>query len=279
MAVPLSAQAWRDAQNGLNARIRRVSGGQGALRVHYWGAAPGLLSNRPHKHSFFEVCYCASGTGTYHEDGREWPIRAGTMFCSRPGVPHQITVEPEGKLYLLFVAFETESDMEKQEAGEGAYRTLSPHDANAGAGAAAPMPGHGGNGKLETAALTEAYERLAAAGRLLWVDDAANTAAAHLWEALLREAAATAQGEPLALDAIAYALTASFPQLFAPELQQRGGGEARCAADARPRRAGQAAHARQFGRAVAPCPRRRLFACVGAPFVQTLSGAARRAGR
>lgn len=212
MGEQLSAQAWRDAQNGLNDHVRRVSGELGTFRVHYWGAAPGLLSNRLHKHSFFEVCCCSGGEGTYHEEGRSYAIRTGTMFCSRPGVQHQITVAPEAKLFLLFVAFEPET---AAKAAGGADGPEQEH-----ALCTKPEPAANGEGAAGAAALAEAYERLAGAGRILWVDDAGDTAVAHLWEALLREAAASGPGTPAAASAVAYALIASFPQLFAPELLQ-----------------------------------------------------------
>lgn len=80
-----------------------------AFRVHYWGIDPTHYSNPVHKHSFFEICYVVQGSGDYQDGEHRYPLRAGTMFCSRPGITHQITSEPG--MYLLFVAFELDESL------------------------------------------------------------------------------------------------------------------------------------------------------------------------
>lgn len=60
--------------------------------------------NSLHCHSFFEVCYVLQGTGTYEDDNQTFSIHEGSIFCSRPGLWHQIR-SAEG-LSLFFVAFE-----------------------------------------------------------------------------------------------------------------------------------------------------------------------------
>lgn len=86
---------------------------QAAYRVHYWGIDPMHYSNPVHKHSFFEICYVLQGSGDYQDGDQRYPLRAGTMFCSRPGITHQITSKPG--MYLLFVAFELDESLCSEE--------------------------------------------------------------------------------------------------------------------------------------------------------------------
>lgn len=78
-----------------------------SFKVHYWGAMPEHFDNPLHRHSFFEVCYVLAGEGSYLESGEEYPLRQGTLFCSRPGKWHQI--KSEGGMRLYYVAFEADS--------------------------------------------------------------------------------------------------------------------------------------------------------------------------
>lgn len=173
----LRAQQWKDAQTALNEAAQRIGGEDAAFLIHYWGAAPELLSNRPHKHSFFEMCFCTEGVGFYHELERIRPIRAGTMFLSRPGVPHQITVAREAKLSLLYVAFQ-------------------------------PVPEHC------APEILQAFEDLQKAGRTLFAEESGDSPSGYLWQALLRQAAEGPGAIPGVLKASVYALLLSLPCVF-----------------------------------------------------------------
>ncbi|TNJ64198.1 helix-turn-helix domain-containing protein [Paenibacillus hemerocallicola] len=96
---------WVGAKRLLDAFDAEIGNPDIAFLVHYWGVTPAHRDNPVHRHSFFEVCYVVDGEGTYAEGGLEYPLRPGTMFCSRPGVQHQI--RSRGGMYLLYVAFET----------------------------------------------------------------------------------------------------------------------------------------------------------------------------
>ncbi|MCZ8515341.1 AraC family transcriptional regulator [Paenibacillus filicis] len=98
--------SWRDAQQLLNQSMETLEGEAVSFHVHYWGLVQGLKANQVHRHSFFEICFCTGGLGVYMDDGRLHRIEAGTMFCSRPGVFHQIIPEADSPLDLLYVAFE-----------------------------------------------------------------------------------------------------------------------------------------------------------------------------
>lgn len=95
---------YKQANALLNQRAIELSGEEISFLVHYWGGMPEHFDNPVHRHSFFEVCYVMQGEGTYSEQETTYPLSAGTIFCSRPGVWHQI--KSETGLALFFVAFE-----------------------------------------------------------------------------------------------------------------------------------------------------------------------------
>jgi AraC-like DNA-binding protein len=94
------------------------------FNIHYWGIAPFHLKNPLHKHSFYEICYVIEGQGIYRDDGSEFPLDKGTLFCSRPEIWHQISSQEE--MYLIYVAFEVDpnqSNLEMLERFNTLYRT------------------------------------------------------------------------------------------------------------------------------------------------------------
>ncbi|MGG1515620.1 AraC family transcriptional regulator [Paenibacillus oryzisoli] len=93
--------------------------------IHYWGAASKLLSNHHHKHSFFELCYCVDGKGIYLEGGLSTEILPGVLFCSKPGVYHQILSESQSDLHLLFIAFEIVEDVGTGSRLASLYKQMS----------------------------------------------------------------------------------------------------------------------------------------------------------
>jgi AraC-like DNA-binding protein/mannose-6-phosphate isomerase-like protein (cupin superfamily) len=86
------------------------------FRVHYWGMDMQHYDNPIHKHSFFEVCYVLRGEGTYMDQENIFNLRGGTLFCSRPGIIHQI--RSEHGLELLFVAFEVDESKSTMEEAD-----------------------------------------------------------------------------------------------------------------------------------------------------------------
>ncbi|WP_274648689.1 AraC family transcriptional regulator [Paenibacillus humicola] len=110
---------WKESEARLNRFAFRPRSGQAAFNVHYWGIDPNHYSNPVHKHSFFEVCYVLDGEGEYTDDGSEYRLGKGTLFCSRPGIVHQI--RSATGLLLIFVAFE----MEEQACGEHARESMA----------------------------------------------------------------------------------------------------------------------------------------------------------
>jgi AraC-like DNA-binding protein/mannose-6-phosphate isomerase-like protein (cupin superfamily) len=88
----------------LNNQIQKSSGADVDFLVHYWGAVTNHYDNPVHKHAFFEICYVMDGAGEYIDDGESFVLSPGVIFCSRPGIWHQIL--SQSGLFLLFVAFE-----------------------------------------------------------------------------------------------------------------------------------------------------------------------------
>ena len=86
-------EALGETANRLNRSALLLPGPGVTFRVHYWGGNSKHFDNPVHKHSFFEVCYVLDGKGEYEEfeeNGAVHPLRAHTLFFSRPGVVHQI---------------------------------------------------------------------------------------------------------------------------------------------------------------------------------------------
>lgn len=88
----------------LNQNAVHLIGEEISLYIHYWGGETSLKTNKPHKHSFFEICYIIDGEGTYIENGEEYPLQKGILFLTRPSLIHQIIAIKN--LYIIFIAFE-----------------------------------------------------------------------------------------------------------------------------------------------------------------------------
>ncbi|NEW04798.1 AraC family transcriptional regulator [Paenibacillus sp. SYP-B3998] len=142
--------------------------------MHYWGIVPRLFDNPIHKHSFFEVCYVLEGEGEYTDMGISYSLQAGTHFCSRPGVSHQIRTQ-EG-LFLLYVAFEVDETQSKD-------------------------------------TLCDAFRQLAENIESCVRQDAHNPTAL-LWKSLLLQEGATGNLPAVAIPTLAYTLLLSFLTLF-----------------------------------------------------------------
>ncbi|HTG71777.1 MAG TPA: AraC family transcriptional regulator [Candidatus Udaeobacter sp.] len=95
---------WPKSEERLDRYARLLQGESLIIHVYYWGAVQKLPANAVHKHSFFEMCYVAGGTGIYEEGNVAYPLYEGVLFCSRPGIHHQI--RDVDHLDLLYVAFE-----------------------------------------------------------------------------------------------------------------------------------------------------------------------------
>ncbi|MEC0230078.1 helix-turn-helix domain-containing protein [Paenibacillus alba] len=115
---------WKETTSMLNEAVTLISGAAATFKIQYWGVDECLFENKPHKHSFFEVCYILGGEGVYTDAGRQFPLKAGTHFCSRPGIHHQIRTQ-DG-LSIVFVAFELDESLSDDSMRE-AFGKLAEH--------------------------------------------------------------------------------------------------------------------------------------------------------
>lgn len=97
----------------LNQRASYLKGEGIAASVHYWGAQRGFVGNKPHKHSFFEICYVLKGTGCYRVEEEQYRLEEGCLFFSRPGQIHHIVTDRG--IDLLFMAFDIDSERSSDE--------------------------------------------------------------------------------------------------------------------------------------------------------------------
>lgn len=120
-----NTHTYRESEWFLNGSCRELSGGEAAFRIHYWGVNPRHYDNPVHRHAFFEVCYVVEGEGEYTDAGRDYKLEKGTMFCSCPGVTHQI--RSRAGMALLYVAFEVNEEA-TGELHRAMYRRLAETD-------------------------------------------------------------------------------------------------------------------------------------------------------
>ncbi|GBF74638.1 hypothetical protein PA598K_02995 [Paenibacillus sp. 598K] len=168
---------WKESAALLNGQVAEVQTAGMALRIHGWGVDAPHYDNPVHKHSFVEICYVMAGEGSYTDQGTDYPLEAGTLFCSRPGATHQI--RSRSGLTLLHLSLELD---ERRSLPEGIER----------------------------------YRRLAETSTIC-VSDADASAAAALWRALLlhEETRQTLPVEQLAQ--AAGLLIAALVHLFSPD--------------------------------------------------------------
>lgn len=158
----------------LNQNLAKLKGSSASFFVHYWGAKPQHKGNSPHTHSFFEICYVLHGEGVYFQDGVTYPLRAGTLYCSKPGSRHYI--RSDGGMQLLFVAIEPIESESSEQFNYDFHRLCSyPH---------------------------------------LFIPNADNTSPALIWQALLIQASATEAGYRESMELLAYSLLISCVSLF-----------------------------------------------------------------
>jgi len=91
----------------LNRELGRMPLGQGTVEVLQWAYARHLADNRPHRHTFFEVCLVGDyGAGEFIVQGRTHPVGPGDLFVARPGVIHQIVNTGCPNMELFWVSFQ-----------------------------------------------------------------------------------------------------------------------------------------------------------------------------
>ncbi|MGI4792187.1 MAG: helix-turn-helix domain-containing protein [Janthinobacterium lividum] len=91
----------------LNRSLGRMPLGEGTAEFLHWASVPHLPDNRPHRHTFFEVCLVGThGRGEFVVQGQANTIGPGDLFIARPGVIHQIINTGETEMELRWVSFQ-----------------------------------------------------------------------------------------------------------------------------------------------------------------------------
>ena len=111
-------------------RLNRDSGrmplGSGTVEVLQWAYAPHLADNRPHRHTFFEVCLVgAHGRGEFLVQEQAHPIGPGNVFVARPGVIHQIVNTGEPDMELRWVSFQWTPPPQSSSEADTLFRAFS----------------------------------------------------------------------------------------------------------------------------------------------------------
>ena len=100
-------RGFMDWTERLNKGVGTLNVGRGKVEVLYWHRQAHLPDNRPHTHTFFEVCQVGRwGAGRFTAGGSERPIRSGDVFIARPGVVHQIVNTALPLMELRWVCFQ-----------------------------------------------------------------------------------------------------------------------------------------------------------------------------
>lgn len=172
----------------LNYHAMHLDGDGLSFLVHYWGGQPDHFNNLVHQHSIYEACYVVAGEGVYMEKNKEYRLTAGTVFCSPPGIDHQI--RSDAGMHLLFVGFEV----------------LAPQHESGKTGSDRAEPGYAAE-----------YKRaLQPDDNVLIRNNAKDSPSATLWRALWTQAAIGHADTSRIVRPLARALLESFPQTFAP---------------------------------------------------------------
>ena len=96
-----------DWQERLNRSLGRVPLGRGTTEVLQWAYARHLADNRPHRHTFFEVCLVGKyGAGEFIVQDQAHRVGPGDLFIARPGVIHQIVNTGRLGMELSWVSFQ-----------------------------------------------------------------------------------------------------------------------------------------------------------------------------
>ena len=110
----------------LNRSVGRMALGSGTVEVLQWAYNRHLSDNRPHRHTFFEVCQVgAYGRGEFIVQGQAHVIETGDLFVARPGVMHQIVNTREPDMELRWVSFQWTPSKHSGSEADTLFRAFS----------------------------------------------------------------------------------------------------------------------------------------------------------
>ena len=92
--------------NNLNQVARSVTFPGGTIDRLYWNYESRLRDNKPHLHSFHEICQVGRyGRGTFRVGDLSFELNPGTVFYAGPSVVHQIINADTDLMELRWVSF------------------------------------------------------------------------------------------------------------------------------------------------------------------------------
>lgn len=90
----------------LNRNGGQIALGAGSAEILHWAYERHLANNRPHRHTFFEVCLVGrQGQGEFRVQEQSHTLGPGDLFVARPGVIHQIVNTAQPEMELRWVSF------------------------------------------------------------------------------------------------------------------------------------------------------------------------------
>src|SRR5690242_2995258 len=90
----------------LNQLPLKFSVGSFGCEMLSWGyLAHKWWRNYMHIHTFYEICYCFEGTGTFEMLGKVYTIKAGEIFVAKPREEHEIISSRKKVLGIFFWSF------------------------------------------------------------------------------------------------------------------------------------------------------------------------------
>lgn len=92
--------------NNLNQLALKFNVGSFGCEMLYWGyLAHKWWRNYMHVHTFYEICYCFEGTGTFEMLGKVYTIKPGEVFIAKPREEHEIISSRKNVLGIYFWAY------------------------------------------------------------------------------------------------------------------------------------------------------------------------------
>ncbi len=91
----------------LNRNGGRIALGAGSVEILHWAYERHLADNKPHRHTFFEVCLVGRhGAGEFIVQDTAHAVGPDDVFFARPGVIHQIVNTGPVPMELRWVSFQ-----------------------------------------------------------------------------------------------------------------------------------------------------------------------------
>lgn len=91
--------------------LKQRFNGKGSLgKREFWVQTGNYLDfggsrNKPHRHSFYEVCLVLEGRGRFSHGEEAYELSRGDLFIADPGIVHEIISHPRDHLRIQFIAF------------------------------------------------------------------------------------------------------------------------------------------------------------------------------